>query len=103
MGKRDQYGQHPYGVVHKKARQRFARRMRAGEVFWCWRPNCPTPDVPINPRYWDLGHVDPELHGEFGTRWPEHPKCNRATITHLKAERAAPAVTSPPARRSRVW
>jgi hypothetical protein len=58
--------------------------MRAGEVFYCWRPACPTPDVPIDPRSWDLGHVDPELRYRFGTRWPEHRRCNRATVTHLK-------------------
>jgi hypothetical protein len=83
--KRDWAGQHIYGAVHKAERKRFAARMRAGEVFHCWRPTCLTPGVPIDPRYWDLGHVDPELRRTYGTRWPEHPRCNRATITHLKA------------------
>jgi hypothetical protein len=60
--------------------------MRAGEVFYCWRPSCPTPNKPINPRLWDLGHVDPELRHLFGTRWPEHRACNRRTVTHLKEQ-----------------
>ena len=59
--------------------------MKAGEVFFCWRPTCPRPDEPIDPRYWDLGHVDPELRIQFGTRWPERPSpCNRATVSYLK-------------------
>jgi hypothetical protein len=83
---RDRYGQHPYGAVHRAARKRFAARMRAGELFYCWRPTCPTPDKPINPNHWDLGHVDPELRAQFGHRHPEHPSCNRATVSHLKAK-----------------
>jgi hypothetical protein len=84
MSSRDRHGQHIYGAVHKAERKRFAARMRAGEVFYCWRPSCPTPNVPIDPRSWDLGHVDPELRHQFGHRWPEHPKCNRRTVSHLK-------------------
>jgi hypothetical protein len=92
-GKHDQHGQHRYGTIHKAQRKRFAARMRAGETFFCWRPTCPTPNEPtINPRSWDLGHVDPELRHRFGMRWPEHPSCNRATLTHAKAGgEAAPA------------
>jgi len=81
---RDRYGNPMYGAVHKAERKRFAARMRAGETFHCWRPTCLSPSEPINPRSWDLGHVDPELRHQFGTRWPEHPACNRATMTHLK-------------------
>ena len=95
MGNRDRYGQHPYGSVHKAVRRRFAARMRAGEVFYCWRPSCPTPREPINPRYWDLGHVDPELRPEFGARWPEHPSCNRATLTHAKGVAPKPVAATP--------
>jgi hypothetical protein len=84
--KRDRHGQPYYGQLHKRTRKRFARRMEAGEVFYCWRPTCPTPDVPINPRCWDLGHVDPELHDQFGTRWPECRKCNRGTLPRMLAE-----------------
>ena len=87
MGRgRGKFSNHPYGTVHKAARKRFAARMRAGEVFFCWRPTCPRPHEPIDPRHWDLGHVDhPELRRQFGPRWPEHPACNRATYAHLKA------------------
>ena len=99
--KRDRYGNPMYGAVHKAARKRFARRMRAGEEFYCWRPNCPTPGVPIDPRSWDLGHVDPEHQPVFGTRWPEHRSCNRRTVAHLKQrlEEAEAGVSG----RSRVW
>ena len=81
---RDRYGNHPYGAVHRAVRRRFAARMKRGEVFYCWRPSCLMPGVPINPGSWDLGHVDPELRHQFGTRWPEHPRCNRSTVSHLK-------------------
>jgi len=83
---RGKFSNHPYGTVHKVAREQFVARMRSGEVFYCWRPTCPTPDKPINPNHWDLGHVDPELWDEFGHRHPEHPACNRATVSHLKAK-----------------
>lgn len=96
---RGQLTGHPYGTAHKAARKRFAARMRAGEVFFCWRPSCPTPDVPIDPLKWDLGHVDPELHGVFGDRHPEHRSCNRATVSHLK-EQLKPAWAP---RYSREW
>lgn len=100
--KRDRYGQNPYGAVHKAQRKRFARQMRAGEVLFCWRPSCPTPVVPIDPRSGDLGHVDPEHRGVFGTRWPEHRRCNRATITNLKRQLAEAAEGSV-GRSSREW
>jgi hypothetical protein len=83
------YRSHQYGKAHKKLRARFQRQMNAGKLFFCWRPTCPRPDEPVNPRDWDLGHVDPELRPQFGTRWPEHPSCNRATVTHLKGKLAA--------------
>jgi hypothetical protein len=84
MSNRDRHGNPMYGAVHKAARKRFAARIRAGEVFYCWRPSCPTPNVPINPLAWDLGHVDPELRHQFGDRHPEHRRCNRSTMSHLK-------------------
>ena len=80
----DRHGQHVYGAVHKALRKRFAARMKSGEAFYCWRPTCRTPSEPISPRSWDLGHVDPELRHVFGERWPEHPRCNRRTVSHLK-------------------
>lgn len=96
---RGKFGNHRYGTVHKAARKRFAARMRAGEVFYCWRPSCPTPDVPVNPRMWDLGHVDPELQDQFGDRHPEHPRCNRRTMSHLKERLTAKAASV----QSREW
>jgi hypothetical protein len=98
----DRHGQHIYGAVHKAARKRFAMRMRAGELFYCWRPTCPRPNEPIDPRSWDLGHVDPELRPVFGTRHPEHRSCNRATVAHLK-QRLEAAERGPVDRRSREW
>src|SRR5829696_2129618 len=95
MAPRDRHGLHPYGPVHKAARKRFTARMRAGEVFHCWRPSCPTPNEPIDPRSWDLGHVDPELRGVFGDRHPEHPACNRRTMSHLKERLKAAEADEP--------
>jgi hypothetical protein len=92
---RGKFSNHPYGTRHKAARKRFAARMRAGEIFYCWRPTCVLPGEPIDPRSWDLGHVDPELRHLFGERYPEHPRCNRGTVRHLK-ERLAD-------RRSEDW
>ena len=96
---RGKFSNHPYGTMHKVARERFAARMRAGELFYCWRPGCPTPNVPINPLAWDLGHVDPELRHQFGDRHPEHRRCNRSTMSHLK-ERLKAAVAT---KHSREW
>ena len=87
----DRYGSPMYGAVHKAERKRFAMRMKAGEVFYCWRPTCPRPHEPVDPRRWDLGHVDLEFRGEFGSRWPGHPACNRATLTHAMAANGRPA------------
>ena len=85
-----------YGTVHKVTRERFAARMRAGEVFNCWRPGCLLPDVPITYGVkWDLGHVDREFRDEFGYRHPEHRRCNRTTLTHAKAARPERPAASP--------
>jgi hypothetical protein len=57
--------------------------------------------VPVDPRSWDLGHVDRELRHQFGVRWPEHPRCNRSTMSHLKERlKAAEAGGS---KHSREW
>jgi hypothetical protein len=82
---RDRYGQHPYGSAHRAQRIHFSARMRAGEVFNCWRCG-----EPIDPAHWDLGHVDAEYRPQFGHRHPEHPACNRATVSHLKAKAGVP-------------
>jgi hypothetical protein len=87
MAKRDRYGQNPYGGVHQTLRKRFAQRMAMGEVFYCWRPDCPKPYEPINPAKWDLGHVDdPKIRRLFGSCYPEHPSCNRATLPRMLAK-----------------
>jgi hypothetical protein len=71
-----------YGVVHKKARRRWAPRVRAGKVD-CWR--CRKPIAPGAP--WDLGHVEGAAAvAEFGARYPEHRRCNRATLPRMLAE-----------------
>jgi hypothetical protein len=79
---------HRYGRVHKQVRRRFAVQMAAGTVFNCWRCG----DA-IHGR-WDLGRVEDGLgvwlgfKGELG-RWPEHPRCNRQTMLHMKQRLAA--------------
>jgi hypothetical protein len=57
--------------------------------------------VPIDPRSWDLGHVDPGLRDQFGDRHPEHRRCNRSTMSHLKERlKAAEAIVT---KHSREW
>jgi hypothetical protein len=74
---------HRYGRVHKEVRRYFANQMARGIVFDCWR--CGNP---IYGRF-DVGHIEQGLgvwldfKGHLG-RWPEHPGCNRATVTHMK-------------------
>ena len=89
----DRHGQHRYGIVHKKERARWVRRVRAGGIS-CWR--CGKP-IGATER-WDLGHVDEDgLARGLPTRHPEHRSCNRATVTHLKqklAELESPATSS---------
>lgn len=55
---------------HRALRNRYQRRMNAGETFRCWR--C---DNPIDPKYWDLGHDDWDRSIYRG---PECPSCNRS-------------------------
>lgn len=60
-----------YGKEHKRLRAAIAQRMRAGEIFRCWRCG-----QLINPRLpWDLGHDDAD---RTRYRGPEHVACNRA-------------------------
>lgn len=69
-----------YGRAHKRLRAEYARRMRAGEVFYCWR--CRLPVNPLLP--WDLGHDDADRSVYHG---PEHVRCNRSD-TRRRAKRA---------------
>jgi hypothetical protein len=92
----DRFGQHIYGTVHKKERNRWVRRVRAGGVV-CWR--CGDPIHPL--ARWDLGHVDEDGQARgYPLRHPEHRSCNRATVTHLK-RKLAEAEAAP--RGSREW
>ena len=45
MKNHDRYGQHIYGTVHKKERNRWVRRVRAGGVV-CWRCGKPIDPEP---------------------------------------------------------
>jgi hypothetical protein len=98
---RDPSGAHRYGTHHKRLRERFVRRIRAGEQFFCWRPGCGKPIDP-DPTKWDLGHVDAEHRATFGSRWPECRKCNRSTLPRMLAKARAEAAEAAP-RRSREW
>ena len=79
---------HRYGRVHKDVRRHFAVRIAAGEIYNCWRCGEPITGP------WDLGHVEEGLgvwldfKGHMG-RWPEHTRCNRQTMTHMKQRLAA--------------
>lgn len=61
-----------YGWSHQQVRADYARRMKRGEMFTCWR--CGGWVDPSAP--WDLGHDD---HDRSIYRGPEHVACNRAT------------------------
>jgi hypothetical protein len=81
-GKHDRHGQHRYGYLHRKERQRWALLVRGGGVT-CWR--CGGPINPVSG--WDLGHVDEEgRRAGLPVRHPEHIGCNRADLTHAKAK-----------------
>ena len=97
MAKRDPSGLPAYGQYHIKARERWARWVKAVAAS-CWR--CGKP-IPAGAK-WDLGHVDEagRLQG-FPARHPEHRACNRATVTILKQKLAA--AESPPSTASREW
>jgi hypothetical protein len=77
-----------YDRAHQAVRKRWIPRVRAGKV------NCARCGEPILPtELWDLGHDDLDRSKYNG---PEHRRCNRAVVTHLKA-----ALT--PERHSREW
>lgn len=59
-----------YGKQHQMLRAQYARRMRDGETFDCWR--CGYWVDPAKP--WDLGHDDVDRSRYRG---PEHRWCNR--------------------------
>jgi hypothetical protein len=60
-----------YGSAHQRLRREYELRMRAGEVFHCWRCG-----AEIDPDAWHLGHDD---HDRSVYRGPECVPCNTAT------------------------
>lgn len=61
-----------YGADHERLRAKWQLVLDAGDPVRCRNPECPTPDVPVNPRDWHLGHRPDRT----GWRGPEHPGCN---------------------------
>lgn len=77
-----------YGAEHRAIRAAWAPEVAAGRVN-CWRCNERIqPDEP-----WDLGHGDGAERDQY--RGPEHAKHNRATRTHLAAQRQRPTEPHP--------
>ena len=80
-----------YGWRHQELRKRWVMRVARGDVA------CSRCGELISPyEHWDLGHDDFDRHKYTG---PEHRRCNRAVVTHLK-DRAA---LMQPTRWSRHW
>ena len=78
-----------YGAEHRKLRAWWKPKVEAGHVT-CWR--CKKPIAPD--AAWDLGHYDGARRDEYAG--PEHRgQCNRATATHLAAQRQRPTPTHP--------
>jgi hypothetical protein len=68
-----------YGRPHRRVRAWWKLQVERGEV------DCARCGVRIEPgEEWDLGHVDGGGAREYAG--PEHRRCNRATVTHLKGE-----------------
>jgi hypothetical protein len=70
-----------YGSAHQRLRREYELRMRAGEVFHCWR--CAERDVvtEIDPDAWHLGHDDEDRSVYRG---PECVPCNEAVAGRTK-------------------
>jgi|SoimicMinimDraft_9_1059737.scaffolds.fasta_scaffold74658_1 hypothetical protein len=79
-----------YGLRHKRLRKSWPIKVARGGVT-CAR--CGKPIDPHEP--WDLGHDDLDRTKYNG---PEHRRCNRATVTNLRA-----ALTPEVPRHSREW
>jgi hypothetical protein len=79
-----------YGHRHQQLRKRWVIRVARGDV------RCARCGELIDPNeLWDLGHDDLDRTKYNG---PEHRRCNRAVVTHLKA-----ALTPEVPRHSRKW
>lgn len=71
-------GDSTYGYQHKKLRKQWALQVATGAV-----PCARCGELIEADAKWDLGHVDGDRTQYAG---PEHRACNRATLTHAKAE-----------------
>lgn len=68
-GTRQQRG---YDVHHDRLRAAWQRKLNAGAIVYCWRPDC---GKRINPHNWTLGHCDTDRNRYHG---PECPPCDYA-------------------------
>jgi hypothetical protein len=80
-----------YDRQHRRRRAKWAKEVARGGVV-CSR--CRQPIAPLEP--WDLGHDDDD---PSRPPFPEHARCNRATLTHAKQN----AVSGGVQRWSRHW
>lgn len=64
--------QRGYGADHRAERTRWQIILDAGHAVPCANPHCLTPNAPVDPKHWHLGHT-PDRTGHRG---PEHPACN---------------------------
>ena len=76
-----------YGPAHQAERARWQTRLDAGETILCARGCGRT----IDPEHWDLGHT----RNRRGWSGPECPPCNRATRSHMAADRKRPPERHP--------
>jgi hypothetical protein len=83
-----------YDRRHQKVRKRWAPKVRAGKV------KCARCGELIKPNeLWDLDHDDDDRR-DIAYIGPSHRRCNRASVTHLKAQLEAP---TEPTLHSREW
>ena len=68
-GTRQQRG---YDAEHDRERARWQRVLDQGSPVSCRNPHCLTPDTPVDPKHWHLGHTP----RRDTWRGPEHPDCN---------------------------
>ena len=61
-----------YDRDHDQLRAAWAERINAGEIVHCHNPACRTPDQPVRPGCWHLGHTP----DRSSWRGPEHDSCN---------------------------
>ena len=61
-----------YDAAHVRERARWQRILDSGRVVMCTSYLCVSPDAPVDPTNWHLGHTSDR------TTWtgPQHPGCN---------------------------